>query len=730
MSTIKDVAHKAGVSISTVSNVLNNKSSVNIEIYNRVIRVMKELNYRPNILAMNLKKNHMGFIGVVFHELSGYSKKLLEGVLLRLEQLNYHAVVKIPRDDKIELQNTITQLIGMGVEGIILCTPHLDEKILQSIDDNMIPILMLEYCLRLPGFLTVEFDNTSLIREATELLMEQNKTVGIVTGLRRFSAEGSCWQGFVQGWKAKNGEAMFEMELPFRRGPLYKKLLTEIPKRENLPSCFIVSNEFLADCLREVLLMNGQKDHIFYVLSSQQLEKRDLPDMIMLRREVVRYAQKAVDILDRQIKEPMVNDFFEELVIPKIHVEAAIKNYYLERRALSNKRLRVLLPDVPMSTSIQLLSDAFSNQTGISLEFVKKNMTELKKEIILSCEGESQAYDVAAFHINWLSELVQKKYLNRLDEYFDYSGMEEEYLPKIQKAYFRNEYAVYGMLAEMGVQILAYRDDIFSDPVVQKQYYSKMGLELQPPRSWTEFNIVAKYFTRKYNPSSPVKYGTCIGGHTSIGLPDEFWARSLSFRGKAFREQSFGAYTPQDVKALENLCDSYQYSYPHCQTFMDNEQVRVMLDGDIAMIVTYYNYLMLNSIDWDKRIKFGRSPSNMTVIDGYLLGIPVTTRQREACSEFIQWCCSDDVALKSILLGRLTPKTNVIMNGELDYVNPGLKGVFDNLESDSFRESLLLGIGGSRSFDEVIGNKLSEAVYGGAPPDRVMRELQQMLAVS
>ena len=310
MSTIKDVAHKAGVSISTVSNVLNNKSSVNIEIYNRVIRVMKELNYRPNILAMNLKKNHMGFIGVVFHELSGYSKKLLEGVLLRLEQLNYHAVVKIPRDDKIELQNTITQLIGMGVEGIILCTPHLDEKILQSIDDNMIPILMLEYCLRLPGFLTVEFDNTSLIREATELLMEQNKTVGIVTGLRRFNAEGSCWQGFVQGWKAKNGETMFEMELPFRRGPLYKKLLTEIPKRENLPSCFIVSNEFLADCLREVLLMNGQKDHIFYVLSGQQLEKRDLPDMIMLRREVVRYAQKAVDILDRQIKEPMVNDFF------------------------------------------------------------------------------------------------------------------------------------------------------------------------------------------------------------------------------------------------------------------------------------------------------------------------------------------------------------------------------------------------------------------------------------
>ena len=84
MSTIKDVARVAGVSVSTVSNIINNKSSVNLEIYNRVMQVMKELNYRPNILAMNLRKNHMNFIGVIFDELSGHSARLLEGTMLRL----------------------------------------------------------------------------------------------------------------------------------------------------------------------------------------------------------------------------------------------------------------------------------------------------------------------------------------------------------------------------------------------------------------------------------------------------------------------------------------------------------------------------------------------------------------------------------------------------------------------------------------------------------------------
>ena len=105
MSTIKDVAKAAGVSVSTVSNIINNKNSVNIELYNRVMQVMKEMNYRPNILAMNLRKNNMNFVGVVFYELSGYSSKLFEGTLFQLEELGYQAIVKFVREDHFEIRD-------------------------------------------------------------------------------------------------------------------------------------------------------------------------------------------------------------------------------------------------------------------------------------------------------------------------------------------------------------------------------------------------------------------------------------------------------------------------------------------------------------------------------------------------------------------------------------------------------------------------------------------------
>ena len=50
MPTIKDVAKKSGVSIATVSNILNNKASVSEEIYQRVYSAMEELDYKPNML--------------------------------------------------------------------------------------------------------------------------------------------------------------------------------------------------------------------------------------------------------------------------------------------------------------------------------------------------------------------------------------------------------------------------------------------------------------------------------------------------------------------------------------------------------------------------------------------------------------------------------------------------------------------------------------------------------
>ena len=80
MSNIKDVAKAAGVSVSTVSNILNGKVSVSEELHKKVIQAMQDLNYHPNFLAMNLRKKKIGFIGVIVSSLAGHYNQIIDGI--------------------------------------------------------------------------------------------------------------------------------------------------------------------------------------------------------------------------------------------------------------------------------------------------------------------------------------------------------------------------------------------------------------------------------------------------------------------------------------------------------------------------------------------------------------------------------------------------------------------------------------------------------------------------
>ena len=65
---IKDVAEKAGVSITTVSRVMNTPEKVNINTLEKVLATMEELNYTPNWFARNLQTSKTGFIGVLVQD--------------------------------------------------------------------------------------------------------------------------------------------------------------------------------------------------------------------------------------------------------------------------------------------------------------------------------------------------------------------------------------------------------------------------------------------------------------------------------------------------------------------------------------------------------------------------------------------------------------------------------------------------------------------------------------
>lgn len=95
MATIKEIAKLANVSIATVSNVLNQKpGSASPEKVEKVLKVAKSLNYRPNYLAQSLKRQRSRSIGIIAEDLTvSQTAEIINGIEEYCEEYDYEALL-------------------------------------------------------------------------------------------------------------------------------------------------------------------------------------------------------------------------------------------------------------------------------------------------------------------------------------------------------------------------------------------------------------------------------------------------------------------------------------------------------------------------------------------------------------------------------------------------------------------------------------------------------------
>ena len=120
MSTIKDVAKKAGVSVGTVSNMLNGKGGVSDEKYDKIQEAIEELSYKPNYMAQNLKKHKGKVIGVLLPSLEEPYNDIYQGIADALDMNNYILVLKLTQNNIVLENHFLEQLLCIGMVGAII----------------------------------------------------------------------------------------------------------------------------------------------------------------------------------------------------------------------------------------------------------------------------------------------------------------------------------------------------------------------------------------------------------------------------------------------------------------------------------------------------------------------------------------------------------------------------------------------------------------------------------
>lgn len=177
MSTIKDIAKRLNISVSTVSYALNGgPRKVPDEVRKKVLEVAKELQYRPNRVARSMVTGRSGTIGVVPPEvsenvfLSPYLQMALNGVLNEAGRL-HQDVLLFTRCSEIERDEMASILVDGRVDGVIFIAPHFSEKSLELATSSHAPCVTIAG-VPLDGVLTFCVDNESGVALALQHLYE------------------------------------------------------------------------------------------------------------------------------------------------------------------------------------------------------------------------------------------------------------------------------------------------------------------------------------------------------------------------------------------------------------------------------------------------------------------------------------------------------------------------------------------------------------------------------
>ncbi len=173
--TLTDIAATLGVAPMTVSRVVNRNGYVSDETREKVLQAVKTMNYRPNGVARNLKRQRTETVGLVLGDISNpYSAELANAVRERLWSSGYNLFICISEHSATEDITAFESLVDHNVDGIIVATrsnEEGDEHLRDIVDSNM-PVVVIGRDFQYEGVDHVAADNLTGGYEATQHLID------------------------------------------------------------------------------------------------------------------------------------------------------------------------------------------------------------------------------------------------------------------------------------------------------------------------------------------------------------------------------------------------------------------------------------------------------------------------------------------------------------------------------------------------------------------------------
>ena len=202
-ATIYDVAGAAGVSLATVSRVLNNPEKVKEETRTRVLRVIKELGYRPNMVARGLASRKTTTVGIVISDITRASVAEMLGGISDIAHNYKYSIKLFAIREEMDVIDTLQDIVAEQVDGVLYLNDELNEKNVEDIKktfhSNGIPFVFCNVVTDDEDVPTVSIDYEKAGYEITRLMIEENrKNIYMLSTARRYSVNDKKEAGYVR----------------------------------------------------------------------------------------------------------------------------------------------------------------------------------------------------------------------------------------------------------------------------------------------------------------------------------------------------------------------------------------------------------------------------------------------------------------------------------------------------------------------------------------------------
>ena len=173
MATIYEVSELAGVSLATVSRVVNNSDKVSVRTRDKVKAAMKELGYRPNSIAQSLASNRTNSVGVLVPELHGpFFGSLLSNIEDELRNAGKHVIITAGHSDEEKEKESIEFLASRRCDALILHVYAVSDGYLATLSEGPVPIFLIGRNTPEMDGRCIEIDNEYGSYNATKLMIE------------------------------------------------------------------------------------------------------------------------------------------------------------------------------------------------------------------------------------------------------------------------------------------------------------------------------------------------------------------------------------------------------------------------------------------------------------------------------------------------------------------------------------------------------------------------------